>query len=126
MVSICLSQALKNKTIVVKGDKKRYRDFVYIDDVVSVFLSTIETKDNGFDVYNVCTGVRATVEEVLYQISKCLKVNIPVKYLGSTPGDQFGIIGSQDKANKYLGWKSATSFETGLSIMIDWASKSVN
>ena len=37
MVSIYLSQALKNRKIIVKGSLSRFRDFIYIDDVVEIW-----------------------------------------------------------------------------------------
>ena len=42
MISIYLSQLLFNKEIKVKGSKKRYRDFLYIDDVVNTCLKVLK------------------------------------------------------------------------------------
>ena len=41
MVSIYLAQAIKNKKIKVKGSLNRIRDFVYIDDVVDIWIKSI-------------------------------------------------------------------------------------
>ena len=38
MVSIYVAQALKNKNICVRGELNRFRDFIYIDDVVEVLF----------------------------------------------------------------------------------------
>ena len=53
MVSIYLAQALKSKIIEVKGSFDRYRDFVYIDDVVSALVLGLEDETNS-EIYNVC------------------------------------------------------------------------
>ena len=42
MISIYLSQALRTKKIIVKGDKNRFRDMIYIDDVVSAFKMSLK------------------------------------------------------------------------------------
>ena len=42
MVSIFLSQALRSNAILVKGSLERFRDFIYIDDVVDCWLKGIE------------------------------------------------------------------------------------
>lgn len=38
MASIFLAMALKDRHVLVKGSKDRFRDFVYIDDVVDAVL----------------------------------------------------------------------------------------
>ena len=45
MVSIFLSQALQSNAILVKGSLDRFRDFIYIDDVVDCWLKGIELKE---------------------------------------------------------------------------------
>ena len=41
MASIFLSYMLEEAPIIVKGSKKRFRDFIYIDDVVNAWLKAI-------------------------------------------------------------------------------------
>ena len=47
MVSIFLAQALDKKHILVKGDSDRYRDLLYIDDVVDSFIEVLKYKSKG-------------------------------------------------------------------------------
>ena len=44
MVSIYLAQAIKSKKIIVKGSFKRIRDFIYIDDVVDIWIKSLKKK----------------------------------------------------------------------------------
>lgn len=120
MASIFLAMAIKEHHIHVKGSKDRFRDFVYIDDVVSAVLSALKRED-GFDVFNVCTGVPTTVETVVKIIQETLPYDITVEYSDSTPGDQFGIYGDNKKINIALGWEPTYDFKTGMRLMIDWA-----
>jgi len=123
MVSIFLAQAIKDKYILVKGDKERFRDFIYIDDVVNAFLCAEEKSGFQFDTLNICTGIRTTVGELISKMQDSLPYNITVEYKGNTPGDQFGITGDNNKVHKALGWQPDTSLKSGLVKMVKWAIK---
>lgn len=124
MVSIYLAQALENGNVLVKGSKDRFRDFVYIDDVVdAVIMSMNKETPSLFNIFNVCTGVRTTVEQVLSTINKSLDDDITIEYTDGTPGDQFGIYGNHDRITSLLGWRPKMSFEDGIVNMIMWAKK---
>ena len=120
MASIYLAMALKNKEILVKGSKDRFRDFVYIEDVVDAVVLSLNI-DSGYDFFNVSTGIKTTVEEVIETICAQMTDRINVVYTEGTPGDQFGIYGTNDKIKKELGWKPQYSFIDGMTNMITWA-----
>src|SRR5690606_4247928 len=101
MVSIFMAQAIKDNNIHVKGSAERFRDFVYIDDVVDAFLKTEEKlTESDFLLLNVCSGIKTTVGQVVEAIVRHSGNNIPVKFEGNTPGDQFGIYGSMNETQK--------------------------
>lgn len=125
MVSIFLAQAVANKHIIVKGSKDRYRDFVYIDDVVNAFCQAL-SNNNGFAVYNICTGINTTIESLLKSMAKSLPYKITIEFSGNTPGDQFGITGNVNEAHKKLLWTPKYDLSTGLNKMINWALTSNN
>ncbi len=120
MASIFLAMAINDHHIHVKGSKDRFRDFVFIDDVVDAVLKALN-RESGYDVFNVCTGVPTTVETVVETIRNMLPHEISVEYADSTPGDQFGIYGDYSKINTALDWKPKYDFQTGMKMMIDWA-----
>lgn len=121
MVSIFVAQAIDNKHIHVKGSGKRFRDFVFIDDVVDAFLFAYNRGGIEFQEINISTGIKTTIEELIEEIKKNLPFNVTVKYEGSTPGDQFGIVGDNSKAKDNLNWVPEYSLSKGLLIMIKWA-----
>ena len=120
MASIFLAMAIKDHHIHVKGSKDRFRDFVYIDDVVDAVLRSLN-REKGYDVFNVCTGVATTVENVVKSICDALPYDVTVEYKDGTPGDQFGIYGNNEKIIKALDWKVTRDFSQGMKDMIDWA-----
>jgi len=122
MVSIFLAQALRTGHIHVKGSADRFRDFVYIDEVVQAFLQTeTHIREGQHLLFNVCSERKITVGEVVRQIVDRLGDSITTEFAGSTPGDQFGIYGSGEQAAKLIGWKPKTTFEQGMADMVRWA-----
>lgn len=125
MVSIFMSYFLKNETLIVKGSKNRFRDFIYVDDVVNAFIMSINQKDN-FNIYNVSTGVKTYVWELIESISKAFGFNkkeYPIKFLKGTIKDQFGIYGNSSKLEKELKWKPKIDIEKGIYMMAEHAKK---
>lgn len=121
MVSIYLAQALKNRRIHVKGAADRFRDFVYIDDVVDAFL-LFETHQLGeHHVFNVGTGVRSTVRDLIERIRVLLPFDVDVHYEGNTPGDMFGIRADSQRALQQAGWVAQVDLASGLQRMVNWA-----
>ena len=124
MASIYLAMAVKNKHIIIKGAPDRFRDFVYVDDVVeSVCLSINRENGNMYEVFNVSNKRAVLVSDIIEYIEKHLPFTVSHEYVGGTPGDQKGIYGDFSKINKSLGWKGTISFEEGMQRMIDWALK---
>ncbi|MFD1294235.1 NAD-dependent epimerase/dehydratase family protein [Lutibacter holmesii] len=121
MASIFLAQALKDNHIFVKGAKDRFRDFVYIDDVVeAVILSIGRKKGDIYDFYNVSNGEKVTVERIINTIKLNLPYDISVEYGSGTPGDQNGIYGDSSKIYNDLGWTANSIFKDGMKKMINY------
>lgn len=122
MASIYLAQAIRYRHIEIKGSMERFRDFVYIDDVVEAVEKSINRVNGGdFEVYNVSNCRPIYVKDII----ECIKVNLPFSIthenIEGTPGDQIGIYGENDKIRHDLGWHPNISFENGMKNMIDWA-----
>lgn len=121
MVSIFLAMAIRGKTIIVKGDKNRFRDFVYIDDVLEAFMKSLNKKSHIFKVYNVSSGISTTIENLISSILINIDHKVLVEYSGSTLGDQFGLYGDNSLIQEELGWESKCNLEVGLRKMVNWA-----
>jgi len=124
MASIFLALALNNHHIKVMGSLDRYRDQIYVDDVVNAVIGCID-RTNGelYEMYNVCNTRKVYVRELIEYIETHLPFQVTHEYVGETPGDQMGIYGDNAKLRKDLGWHASTTFEDGMKKMIDWAMK---
>jgi UDP-glucose 4-epimerase len=122
MVSIYLAQALADGRIEVKGSLKRFRDFIYIDDVVDVWLRAASAPSALGRTLNLGTGLRTTVEDLLKQLC-ALVPGSSYFVLGETPGDQHGIYGDTGRLREYLGVASFTPLSDGLARFVEWATR---
>ena len=64
---IFLEKAVAGEPIEIFGDKNVSRDVVYVKDVVSAFIGAIQS-DNSKGVYNITSGIAATLEEQVKDI----------------------------------------------------------
>jgi UDP-glucose 4-epimerase len=114
MVSIFLTMAMNNKHIVVKGSKERFRDFIYIDDVVDAFVECENNSNTFSKIYNVATGVKTSVDILLAKLTNLFPYNISVEIKGNTPGDQFGIFADIGSIKKEIEWEPKYTIDNGL------------
>jgi len=122
MASIYMEQALRDKHIHSLGSKERFRDFVYIDDAVTSFIVAGEgQEEDAYNIYNVATGIKTTVESLVEKIRNALPFDVSVEYRGETPGDQFGIYCDYSRIAHALGWEPKIDLTTGINKMIKWA-----
>jgi len=126
MVSIYLSYLMQGQPINVKGALKRYRDFIYIDDVVDVFIACQDCKGAFGEVFNLGSGVKTTVEGLLKAILRAYGKEDFAKWVyvqGSTKGDIKGFISDISKIKRALDWAPRRSLREGISEMKTWVDK---
>jgi len=122
MVSIFLSQALQGKSIHVKGSLDRFRDYIYIDDVVEAWYRSATYSSALYQTLNIGTGIKTTVSQLLQMI--CAQTGGNDYYMeGKTPGDQSGIYADTKKLSKILNIRKFISLENGLTGFIEWVKK---
>ena len=124
MLSIYLAQALRSGEIIVKGSLRRFRDLIYIDDVVDLLnlLLKAELRD-PYNIYNVSNGYPVYVNEMIAAQQSVLGEEINVTEVEGTPGDQFGIFGSSYKLQKEYNWQPKTKHVLGITKMVKWAQR---
>ncbi len=118
MASIYLSFILENRPITVKGSKDRFRDLVYIDDVVDAWLAAWENPAAHGQTYNLGTGEKTTVAALLDALIRAAgKPNYPIEFATGTPGDQQGMVAGIDKLRRELAWIPTTGLVAGIQRM---------
>jgi len=120
MVSIFLAQMINDKKIIVKGSLERFRDFIHIDDVVEAFLLCLKEEKTKGHVFNVGTGVRTTVGQLLELMMNCYQP-VPIEVKGTTSGDVFGVVADVAHFKNAGGFEVRVDLREGLHKMVAWA-----
>jgi UDP-glucose 4-epimerase len=110
--------ALNGEYLEVYGDGNQTRDFIYVRDVVRANLQAMEAKTNG--IFNVCTGVAVSINELASLILNLTESDSQKIYLNPRPGDIRHSVGDAEKARRYLGFQAKYSIEEGLRETIEW------
>lgn len=125
MVSIYLAMALADNCIQIKGGLDRFRDFIYIEDVVEAWFRSATYDDVYNCTINVGTGKRTTVQDLIGKICKEFP-GCTYTVEGSTPGDQTGIYANADRLKNLLQIEKFTDLDRGLRSFANWARKKRN
>jgi UDP-glucose 4-epimerase len=127
MASIFMAYMLKRAEVPVKGSLSRFRDFIYIDDVIDAWTRAVKIPCTPLPVYNLGSGRSTTVAELLVALKATLglPVDYPVQELPGSEADQFGLCADIKRSQSDLDWRPRTSLEEGLSAMARWVASSV-
>ncbi len=127
MVSIFLSYMLRGVEVPVTGSLERFRDFVYVEDVVDAWVSALNMSHTPRQSYNLGSGYGTSVRDLLSSLLVALNFSrdYPIRELEGNSSDQFGLYADISNANKDLGWQPKTNLDDGLKAMIDWARSAV-
>jgi UDP-glucose 4-epimerase len=112
-----LAQALVSGRIEVKGGLERFRDFIFIDDVVEAWYRASTRREALNNSINIGTGIRTSVSQLLKSIHDLLP-NSNSFISGSTMGDQSGIYSNTDVMRKLLGFEATIRLDRGLQIFL--------
>jgi UDP-glucose 4-epimerase len=120
MVSIYLAQALKSGEIVVKGGINRYRDLIYIDDVVESWYRAASYEAAKNEIFNLGTGRKTTVGDLLDKVCRAVP-GATYTIHDPTPGDQNGIYADNEKLKEKLQMSEFVDADNGLAVFAEWA-----
>ena len=113
-------KSIKDKTIIPicynKGKQKR--DLLYIDDAINCILNAIDCQLGGFNTFNVSSGERYSMKELISMIEKISKSKISVKYSPEIP-DERCIWADNTKAKRLLDFNPGIEIQTGLTKTIN-------
>ena len=121
MINIFLTMALKSSLIEVKGSLDRFRDFVYIDDVVTAWYKVVSLKNTVNKIYNIGTGKKTSIKQLLFKIKDLLDKKIIIKELKGTPGDFNGCYASINNLKKDINFTSKVNLKKGLKLFYEWS-----
>jgi nucleoside-diphosphate-sugar epimerase len=125
VISRFVEAALRGIRPVVYGDGEQSRDFTYVDNVVEANLLACRAEDVGGMVFNVGTGQRHTLNNLLRSLSTIVGHQLEPDYANPRVGDVRHSQAGIEKAKRFLGFEPRVSFHEGLERTVDWFRKSV-
>lgn len=123
MVSIYLAYIINKSPVQVKGSLERFRDFIFVDDVVNAFLLSINNKNTFGKIVNLGTGIKTKVEDLLKIILDQFELqefHDWVNVIDSTKGDITGLVADIGILSKCLNWKPTVELRHGIFKMKTW------
>lgn len=99
------------------------RDFVYVDDVVEAFVSAAAyAASGGTGVYNVGSGRRTTLRELVELVRRLLSVEVEPVWNSMVPRawDTSTWISDPSRAKAAFGWRARTELDEGLLQTASW------
>lgn len=116
-----LKAMLKNETLEIRSDGKFIRDYVYVKDVVSGYITLMENMDKiKGEAFNFSTGYNLSVSAMIKKIEKILNKKCKHKILNIQKNEIPAQSLNFEKATKVLGWKSEYTFEEGIVETFNW------
>jgi dTDP-glucose 4,6-dehydratase len=119
-------QALCDRPLTIHGDGHASRDWLHVFDTAEAITAACEMPLGGIvgETINIATGVDETVEQIADMILDILGKPATLKrHISDRPGQVDRHIGSTDKAERLLGWRSQIPFADGLERTIRWYSE---
>jgi UDP-glucose 4-epimerase len=125
VVAIFCQRLLGELPLIVFGDGRQTRDYVFVGDVAranalaaAVTLPAAGRLDER--AFNIGTGVPTSVLELAGALMRASGRTTPVEHAPPRPGEQQRSFVSISKAARVLGWAPAASLEAGLKKTYEW------
>ena len=114
VIAVFADRLARRQPIVLHGDGRQSRDFIFVDDVVRFLLSAMARSATGSQVFNVCTGRGTTIIELAAAMGEL--AGAPVEFVHAPPraGDVRASIGDPLAAETALGLRASVGLRAGL------------
>lgn len=134
VIPTIITQILNGEKILKLGSLHPTRDFTYIDDTVSGFLSALNTEAGIGEIINLGSGFEISIEETVKKIAQVCEVNVEITSdnvrLRPKKSEVDRLFSDNTKAKKLLNWSPSSSseegFKIGLQKTIEWLSVEEN
>ena len=118
VIPLFITALLAGRTPTIFGDGHQSRDFTYVENVVSANLLAAEAKNVVGNVYNVATGGRTSLLDLISGINKILGTSIVPRHEPPRPGDVRHSQADISRARADLAYEPRVNLEDGLRLAI--------
>ncbi len=118
VVPAIVRQALSGGSIIVHGNGKQARDFVYVDDVISALVSASTALNINRLTINIGSGHATNVNELVTVIGRILGKELSPLHITADSGGVSRMCAEITRARERLGYIPRVSLEEGLRLFI--------
>ena len=109
---VFLAQKINKKPFTVVGDGFQSRDFTYVTDVVSAFITCLKDNNSIGNIYNVGSGNTYSINNLVELLGG------EVVYIPKRPGEPDKTFANINKIYSELNWSPKIPFEEGVKNML--------
>ena len=119
LIPYCLRQAMDNGTIVVHGNGKQTRDYVFVEDVVDAMIAASFTDKINRLIINVGSGKETSVNEVVKTVIELTGTKPEIVVNKSHDSGPSRMCADLSLATKKLGYCPKVDLEEGINRIIE-------
>ena len=86
-INTSLVRIVNGKSVIIYGNGDMVRDYIFVDDVCNLLALSITKKLTAGDVYNTCTGISVSLNDIIRIIKHELQIDFNVEYLDKRKSD---------------------------------------
>ena len=118
VVAIFAGKLLNGEPCTIFGTGMQTRDFVYVEDVASAFVASIENGDG--ELLNIGTGIETSIQHLYKEMALSVGIDSDPEKGGERSGEIERSSLDPSRAEKILGWKPKTSLRDGIHSTLEW------
>ncbi len=118
VIPIFIGRIKDNKSLTIFGDGKQTRDFVFVEDVVTVNILAATQPAAIGQIFNIATGKGKSLLELVSILNAISANENPVVHADARAGEVKHSRANIEKAQKMLGYNPQTDFKEGL--LLTW------
>jgi UDP-glucose 4-epimerase len=113
VIKIFKEKVEQGEPLVVYGDGKQTRDFIFVGDVVEANIKAMESSI-PYATMNIGTGIATNVNTIAYKTLKILKSENDIVYKPHRPGDPLHCYCNPEKAKNLINFTAKTELDHGM------------
>ncbi len=114
-----LQQALSGGSIVVFGDGRQTRDFVYVDDAVEALVMAATAHNINRQVINIGSGEETTIRDLVSHIEAATGQHVAIITNPQKPGGVPRLAADISRARELLGFRPKVGLDAGIRLTLE-------
>jgi len=115
-----ISASLAGETITINGAGLQSRDFIYVGDIVRLFLAALGRRPEAPLTVNGCTGQAIDILTLARAVAEACGTGLDLRHGPERPGDILHSRGDPRRARDILGFEARVRLADGLAETVSW------